>query len=284
MRMILLSMMVATVAQARTPRETARVFFAFARQWDTPLDDAAMETVRRLRKDAPDATSFAKQAPAGSKARAQVERYLVSMSQLGMLARTGALSLELAADGWYDPSSGWTRSKPWVVELRSERKAPQLYADFDWLAQKTVELRDARKKQPLPPPPLPTTSPTPDEALLFFEFAALWDGPRDVEAAETVARLAHDVPSWPAFKKAVPFSSHDYTMFDRYYCLFEMEALLVKLGALRPDLAASLGDPRAALAMGKQWIAGVREETKTPELYENVEWLAQRLDEVARAK
>jgi hypothetical protein len=266
-------------ADRRPTLDDARVFLRYAHYWDTPVDDEAIELVRGLRKSAPDFARFSKRAPPGSRERALVERFLNDMTQGGALARAGLLNVEILMDAWYEPIGAWRRARPWVEGLRVERKDPTYAADFEWLATRAAEIRAAREKHRPTWAPLETKPPSTEDMLVFFEFAEMWNGPRDSEALAAVKRFAHEAPDYASFARIAPTESHNYTMFDRYYCMLSQAAVLARHGLLRTDLIETLGDVEWAWTVGEAWWKGIRVERQDPTMGEEIEWLAKRIRE-----
>jgi hypothetical protein len=187
------------------------------------------------------------------------------------------LHLDLVMDAWYEPIRGWKRVAPWVEGLRIERNDPSYARDFEWLAKQATEELAAREKHPPVWAPLERSQPTAEDAILFLEFAQLWDGPRDAEALETVKRLAHEAPDYARFKQLAPRSSPTYTQFDRYFCMLDQAAILVRLGLLRTEMVETLGDVEWAWSVSQQWWKGMGQELGDPHLGEEIGWLVDRI-------
>jgi hypothetical protein len=269
------SLPASTTSDRHPNADDARVFFAYDRMWDTPIDDQAEVTLDGLLQTAPDFSAFDRAAPEGSVERARVERVLASYEQAGTLVRAGALSPDLYFDIWSDPAAEWKRVQPWVVGLRSARNEPNLYSGFEWLAGQTTGFWDARTKNP---PHWTTWStvgpPSTRDVLLFYEFAALWNTQTDVDAAALIARLTRDAPDYTTFRKLVPDGSAEAVLFDRYYCELDQAGVFAKNGLLRPDLLDTIHPAAESWRVGKAWIMGLRAEKQNPHIYENAEWLA----------
>lgn len=272
-----------TGAMHRPGVPDALVFLDFARYWGQPEDDQAKDLVKKLRKTAPDWAALKKAAPGGSRERALVKRYLGQFEQAGQLARSGALSPDLFVDLWEDVDSSWKQAEPWITGLRTDSGRGDLYESFEWLARRTHEVREAREKQPPTWTPLETGAPTPEDVHLFYEFASMWETPRDLEAQLFVEKLAAQAPDFATFQRLVPGGSRDYLLFDRFYRELDQAGVLVKIGALRTDLAMLIRSAAQWWEIGKVWIVPLREQNKSPHLFESVEWLAKHEAERAAA-
>ncbi len=272
-----------TGAVHRAGVSDAIVFLEYARYWSQPEDEQAKELVKKLRKTAPDWAALKKAAPGGSRERALVKRYLGQFEQAGQLVRAGALSPDLFVDLWDDAESSWKQAEPWITGLRTDSGRADLYEYFEWLAHRTHVLLDAREKNPPTWAPLETGAPTPEEVHLFFEFASMWQTPRDLEAQLFVEKLAAQAADFASFQRMVPAGSASYTLFDRFYRELDQAGVLVKNGALRTELATLIRSATQWWEIGKTWIVPLREQSKSPHLFENVEWLAKHEAERAAA-
>ena len=70
----------------------------FFERWETPLDEEAARFYQRVRREAPDFTTFQRLAPAGSAERALFERFLGSFEEAGQLIHSGQMRADLFFD------------------------------------------------------------------------------------------------------------------------------------------------------------------------------------------
>lgn len=72
----------------------------------------------------------------------RAERVCHSYDCVGIMCRNGFIPTDVVADSWGDSlRTCWNVLQPLVEKYRSDRNAPELWDEFQWLAGRAVELR-----------------------------------------------------------------------------------------------------------------------------------------------
>lgn len=75
----------------------------------------------------------------------RAEQVCESYDSVGIMCRMGFIPVHVVADSWGDSvRTSWTILRPLVEKYRSERGAPELWDDFQWLAGRANELHGQR--------------------------------------------------------------------------------------------------------------------------------------------
>jgi hypothetical protein len=249
-------------------------YLEFFRRWDTPEDDAATRMFSRALRHAPDFRSFQALAPVGSEERRLFVRHLASFEEAGPLIRDGRMNEHLFFEAWYPMPGSWNRAKPYVLGMRSEANDPQLYREFEWLAQHSEQFWSQREKNPPKWQPIANRDPTPADRAIYTAFNNIWSTPRDGVARTYFAELQKRASSFEEFSAIVSPGSEESIKFDRVLCAYDQAGALIKNGILHPKLFFSQWQsPRAVWESSEPWVKGLRAKYKTPHLYDNVDWL-----------
>jgi hypothetical protein len=118
------------------------LFMEYYKLWDTPFDNEAWNTVRRLKADGAfdSYQAFRQVVPEGDAQFGHVDRVFCAFEQAGVLMRNGLLHPALYFEGWAPPEAVWTLAEPVVTGLR-EAGSPEAYKNFEWLAQQARDWR-----------------------------------------------------------------------------------------------------------------------------------------------
>jgi hypothetical protein len=119
------------------------LFMEYYKLWDTPLDNEAWTTVRRLREEGAfgDYATFCERVPTSSAEYGMVDRVFCSFEQAGVLMRNGLLHPALYFEGWADPARTWAVARSVVEGIRSTSGSPEPYKNFEWLARRSEQWR-----------------------------------------------------------------------------------------------------------------------------------------------
>ena len=130
---------------SRPTHADGMLFMEYYKLWDTPFDNAAWNTIRRLRaQGAFDSfDKFREAVPPGDEQFGHVDRVLCSFEQAGVLMRNDLLHPALYFEGWAPPERLWDLVAEVVRGLRDEG-AEDAYKNFEWLAGRAREWRHDR--------------------------------------------------------------------------------------------------------------------------------------------
>jgi hypothetical protein len=248
---------------------------AFFERWETPLDQEAAECYLRVRHEAPDFATFQHLAPAGSAERTLFERFLASFEEAGQLIRAGQMRADLFFDSWYQLPAVWHRVQRYVQGLRAEQSNPHLYESFEWLATRAAQFWEEREQTPPQWHPITTPEPTTDDQAIFAAFNQHSFPAPDQPGWTLFAQLQQKGPNYEAFAQLVPLHSPAFVTFDWLMCAYDRAGVLTKNGIIHPALLfATWRSPAEVWQAAEGWVKGLQHALKSPQLWENAEWLA----------
>jgi len=120
------------------------LFMEYYRLWDTPFDNEAWTVVRQLRAEGAfdSYEAFREAVPKGDPKFGLVDRVFCAFEQAGVLMRNGLLHPDLYFEGWAPPESVWDAAEAVVAGMRNDG-SPHAYKNFEWLARRAREWREA---------------------------------------------------------------------------------------------------------------------------------------------
>jgi hypothetical protein len=178
-------------------------------------------------------------------------------------------------DAWDSPSQSWKVAGTWIQALRSERKQPHLYELTEWLAKQEDAFWASRAKSPVRFAPREDVKPTADDARVLFAILKIQNSPRFAEARAAFDRLKTQMPDYQTFNKLAPRTGEDFMRIDDVICAYERAAVIIKYGALAPELYfAVIPSVADAWKYAAPWVRGMRAELHNEHTFDNFEWLA----------
>lgn len=125
--------------------EQGLLFMEYYKLWDTPFDNEAWNTFRRLSAAGAfaDYQVFRDAVPRGDDQMGHVDRVLCAFEQAAVLMKHDLLHPDLYFESWADPVIVWTRVAP-VVEGMRHDGSTEAYKGLEWLAERCRDWRRER--------------------------------------------------------------------------------------------------------------------------------------------
>ena len=234
-----------------------------------------MQLCAQLRYQAPDFGSFQRMTSADLRIRTALQRRLDAFEEAGRLILSGAMRADLFFEAWYDVPQAWRETRPYVLGMRVEMAQPDLYAHFEWLAQRAEEYREGTKRMPPRWRPLSYPEPTAADKAIFdaFNEHSLPDA-SDAGWALLTSLQRHG-RSADGFERLVPQGSAAELDFERFMYAYARAGALVKYGVIHPTLFfTTWRSPIEIWAAAEDGVAVMKTRGALAYPWENVGWLA----------
>jgi hypothetical protein len=119
-----------------------------------------------------------------------------------------------------------------------------------------------------------------EDVMIFLKVLERFESPEYERAMRQFQKLAAECPDFTTFRMRAPRGSEAFSDFDRVLCAYEVAGSLIKHNALNEDLFFDILPSVIRIWQSAQpWVNGLRKESGDQATFENVEWLAERMEE-----